>query len=223
MKDFSEIQNQILRISKSAKLLAVSKLQPAENIKLLYDKGQRLFGENYVQEFLQKKSELVQLEQIQWHFIGNLQSNKVKDIAGKCDVIHSIDSLKLMQKLSSVLVKNQARTAQKVLLQINLADEKSKGGFLKNDLDQFKDLIWNQPLVSVVGLMTLPPLQNEAAENRTYFRELKNIFDELNHCLPSEKRLVELSMGTSHDFHIALEEGATLVRLGTALFGERTP
>lgn len=216
-----KILSQIRKISPTAKLLAVSKLQPDVKIREVFNFGQRLFGENYVQEFLKKKNDLADLS-IDWHFIGQLQTNKVKQIAGGCGLIHSIDSIKLLEKLSSALAAGEVKSPQKILLQVNLSGEDSKAGFTENEILNLEDRLWNLPQVEVSGLMTLPPLQNEASENRIYFKKLRLLFEKLNQSLPSDKRLIELSMGTSHDFHIALEEGASIVRVGTVLFGERT-
>jgi pyridoxal phosphate enzyme (YggS family) len=218
---FSDIQKKIAHYP-SARLLAVSKFQSEEKIRKLYELGQRSFGENYVQEFLKKRQNLSDLTEMDWHFIGHLQTNKAKDVVGFCELIHSVDSLKLLEKLNSVL-ENGMKAKQRILLQINLADEDSKSGFSEEDLRKMDSRYWNLPYIQICGLMTLPPLQNQPEENRPYFRRLKKLLDELNQSFSQDKRLVELSMGTSHDFHIALEEGATLVRLGTVLFGERTP
>ena len=193
------------------KILAVSKLQPIEKIKNLYELGQRDFAENYIQEAL-KKIELLNDLQINWHLIGPIQKNKVKLLNKNFAYIHSIDSLELAQKISEFSIKHSY--VQKSFIQLNLSGEITKSGFLK---DQFYDA-WPQLTelkgLKIVGLMTMPPLENEPEKNRAFFKELKYIGDKLN--------LDEFSMGTSHDYQIALEEGATWIRLGTMLFGERT-
>ncbi len=224
--NWNRIHKQILDFQKKShsniksNVLAVSKMQSVEKIKELFELGQKYFGENYVQEFLEKKKALSHL-QIEWHFIGHIQSKKTKDIVGECELIHSIDSVKLIEKIEKIC-QEKSLTEQKILLQVNMGDEDSKTGFHEKDLFLLPKEIWQLPRVHIVGLMTLPPLQNQPEENRQYFRRLKEIRDTLNEKLPINRQLVELSMGTSHDFPIALEEGATYIRLGTVLFGERT-
>lgn len=203
-----------------AKVLAVSKLQPLEKIRSLYQKGQRLFGENYVQEALEKKEALQDLSDIQWHLIGHLQKNKVKLVAGKFALIHSIDSRALAEAISRHCQQNQ--TCQDILIQVNLAGEDSKSGFDKALLlKEWPELI-KLPGIRICGLMTMPPLTETGEEVRLYFRELRELRESLRQITDLKLHpLMELSMGTSHDYPVAIEEGATIVRLGTILFGER--
>lgn len=214
---FSDINKKIEIASKGRTvLLAVSKLQSEEKIRNLYSQGQRLFAENYVQEALQKKAHLADLKDIQWHFIGSMQSNKAKQVVGEFSWIHSVDSLSLAQKIST---QSAARgIQQKILLQVNLSGETTKGGFSEPELRQYIADLSALPSVIVGGLMTMPPLFEEAELARPYFHQLRKLRDELKLQFPS---LQELSMGTSSDYQIAIEEGATMVRLGTVLFGER--
>lgn len=220
------MQSQIASVGKgNSRLLAVSKLQSPQKIKKLFELGQRDFGENYVQEALQKQKLFADegtYKELRWHFIGHLQSNKVKDIAGKFELIHSVDSVKLASKINEYLRGKSSNIVQKILLQINLSKEETKSGFNGQTIyDDFPTLSKLEN-VQICGLMTLPPLQNEPAQNRTYFQQLRQIQENLNKIiLEPKKRLIELSMGTSHDFHIALEEGATIIRVGTLLFGSR--
>lgn len=203
-----------------AQVLAVSKLQPVEKIKALYDQGQRSFGENYVQEALEKMDTLKDLPDAQWHLIGSLQKNKVKYVVGKFALIHSVDSLELAQALSRQCVNKHVR--QNVLIQVNLAKEKSKGGFDHDTLLAQWSTLTQLPQIHIQGLMTMPPLTETGAEVRPYFRGLRELRDELKKQTDlSIHSLKELSMGTSHDYGVAIEEGATIVRLGTILFGER--
>ncbi|MBK9324111.1 MAG: YggS family pyridoxal phosphate-dependent enzyme [Bdellovibrionaceae bacterium] len=206
------------RTRESLKILAVSKLQPIQKIRNLYEKGHRLFGENYVQEALLKQDLLKDLE-IDWHMIGTLQRNKVKLVVGKFQLIHSVDSYELAQAISNQAVK--IKTLQKVLLQVNLAQEITKGGLSRERLLQQWADITSLSGIEITGLMTMPPLSDDPEEVRPYFNELSKLQTELIKQGPGRHPLRELSMGTSHDYHVAIEEGATIVRLGTILFGER--
>ncbi len=214
MTPLQQIQNEIKKFASNpkAQLLAVSKLQPNEKIRTAAQEGQIHFGENYVQEALTKQNELKDLK-IHWHFIGHLQKNKVKQIVGKFDLIHSVDSIALAQKISSVA--SDLNITQNILLQINLANEDSKGGFSSQELVSAMEQIQDLPHIKVAGLMTMPPLFEDSELCRPYFQQLKALADQF--------QLEHLSMGTSSDYRIALEEGATWVRLGTVLFGERPP
>ncbi len=198
------------QLSSGQKLLAVSKLQPSEKIEKLYSEGQRDFAENYVQEALKKIETLNHLD-IRWHLIGPLQKNKVKLLKKNFFCIHSIDSLDLAMRISDASLEIQH--VQKVFVQVNLSGETSKSGYEVKNLLQDWEKLTNLKGISVDGLMTMPPLENIPEKNRVFFKELKYIGSKLN--------INEYSMGTSHDYRIALEEGATWIRLGTMLFGER--
>jgi PLP dependent protein len=191
-------------------LLAVSKFQTIEKIAELAQQGQKYFAENYVQEALEKIKLLHHLN-LHWHFIGHLQKNKVKLIVGQFDLIHSVDSIELAEKIS--LATLEKKSQQKILLQINLAQEDSKGGFSEEEFKNLLPKIQELPGIKIVGLMTMPPLSNDPEESRPYFRRLRE--------LAGNSNLSELSMGTSSDYKVALQEGATWIRLGTILFGER--
>jgi hypothetical protein len=206
------------RTRESLKILAVSKLQPVEKIRRLYSAGHSLFAENYVQEALLKQETLKDLA-IEWHFIGSLQKNKVKLVVGKFTLIHSVDSVELAKAVSSHAEK--IKTSQKVLIQVNLAQEISKGGIDREGLLLHWSEIAALPGLEITGLMTMPPLTDDPEDVRSYFRELKELQIELLKRGAGRHHLHELSMGTSHDYHVAIEEGATIVRLGTILFGER--
>ena len=200
----------IKQLSGNQKLLAVSKLQPIEKIKALYEEGQRDFAENYIQEALEKIEKLKNLD-IHWHLIGSVQKNKVKFLKKNFDYIHSVDNLELAQKISDFAVKENH--VQKIFIQINVAEEQSKSGFSASEFEKAWPQLSRLPGIKVVGLMTMPPLENEPEKNRVFFKKLKYIGNKCN--------LHEFSMGTSHDYQIALEEGATWIRLGTMLFGHR--
>lgn len=206
------------RTRESLKILAVSKLQPIEKVRRLHAAGQNLFAENYVQEALLKQETLKDL-QIEWHFVGSLQKNKVKSVVGKFALIHSVDSFELARAISNYAEK--INTTQKVLLQVNLAQEITKGGFDRDSLRLHWAEIAALPGIEITGMMTMPPLTDDPEDVRSYFRDLRDLQAEFLKNGAGRHHLHELSMGTSHDYHVAIQEGATIVRLGTILFGER--
>lgn len=199
------------KLTPHQKILAVSKLQPIEKIRNLYNEGQSDFGENYIQEALEKIEGLSDCK-ISWHLIGPIQKNKVKFLKKNFAYIHSIDSFDLAKKVSEFA--QACDHVQKVFIQINLSEESSKSGFDLISFEQDWLRLTQLKGLEIVGLMTMPPLENEPEKNRVFFQKLKYIGSKLN--------LREYSMGTSHDFEIALQEGATWIRLGTMLFGERS-
>lgn len=220
-----EIKNQIQELcrqkkqsSASVKILAVSKLQSNERINVLLNQGQLDFGENYVQEFKEKHDAFLE-KSIQWHLIGHLQKNKVKTVVGRCHLIHSVDSVELAQEINKRAASASLR--QKILLQVNVAGENSKEGFNPEVLRAEIKNIFLLPQVEILGLMTMPPFVENPEDNRVYFRNLRTllkIFQSENGEHPS---FCELSMGTSQDYQVAIEEGATWIRLGSTLFGPR--
>jgi pyridoxal phosphate enzyme (YggS family) len=201
----------------SVRLVAVSKTQPAEAVKAALEAGQQLFGENYVQEFLEKAQQLP--ASVEWHFIGSLQSNKVKYLAGLTTLIHSVDRLSLAREIDRQWEK--IGKPCDILLQVNISGEETKSGTTSEDLLQLAREASLLPHLRVRGLMTMPPFFDEPERVRPYFRELKRLAE----VLASEQipgiTMEELSMGMSGDFEVAIEEGATLVRVGSAIFGER--
>jgi pyridoxal phosphate enzyme (YggS family) len=196
-RDLSEVQ-----------LVAVSKGQPAECVKQAVAAGQTQFGENYVKEALLKMKDVGGAE---WHFIGTLQSNKVKQIVGQFTLIHSVDRMSVMDAIARR--SEELNVIQAVLVEINLAEEASKAGLLFDQASDFLEKARDLRNIRVHGLMGLPPMGN-AESSRPYFRKLRGL-----------SRLIgdqcELSMGTSQDFEVAIEEGATLIRVGTDIFGPR--
>lgn len=203
-------------IPPGVRVVAVSKFQPASKIRALYQEaGLRDFGENYVQEAQAKREELSDLN-LHWHFIGRLQKNKAKQVVGSFSLIHSVDSLELARLIDRLSGEKGIR--QKILLQVNLAGEITKGGFSRENLTEALPALQACQHLSVAGFMTMPPLTENPEESRVYFRELRELKNRWGSEFPN---LSILSMGTSHDFRVAIEEGATLVRLGTVLFGER--
>lgn len=202
-----------------AKLIAVSKTQPVEKLQEAYAAGQRIFGENKVQEMEEKYHQLP--KDIEWHMIGHLQTNKVKHIAPFVSLIHSVDSLKLLHEINKQGKK--INRSVPCLLQVFIAQEETKFGFDESELLQ---LVQNFPVelthVQINGLMGMASLTDNQTQIRNEFRGLRNLFDRLaSQPLASQIELKELSMGMSSDFSIAVEEGSTLVRIGTAIFGER--
>ncbi len=216
----TEVCNKAKINTDAVNLLAVSKTHTSEMIQWAFEGGQMEFGENYVQEAIAKQKALAQLP-LQWHFIGQLQKNKVKNVVGSFSLIHSVDSLELAQKISQK-AKN-LNIQQKILLEVNLGNEETKSGFNKTTLTQQFDEVCSLPHLELSGLMALPPLFDDPEQTRPYFRELRTLFGSLKTALPKyrQSQWKFLSMGTTHDFPVAIEEGANIVRVGTAIFGER--
>ena len=186
----------------SVTLVAVSKTKPVELLREAVAAGQRSFGENYAQEFRDKHEELPDLD---WHFIGSLQTNKVKYVAGKASLVHTCDRLSLAQELSK-----RAPSEQRVLLEINIGREPQKAGVLPEDAAKLLDQVRALPKLRCDGLMCIPPAEGDP---RRHFAALRELGTKLG--------LRELSMGMSADYESAIEEGATIVRVGTAIFGSR--
>lgn len=207
-------------LPKHVRLVAVSKYHPVEMIQEAYDAGQRLFGENHVQEMTQKYALLP--KDIEWHFIGHLQTNKVKYIAPFVSLIHSVDSLKLLKEINK-----QAEKAQRVipcLLQIHIAKEETKFGF---SFDECREMLqqgeWkNLKNVQLCGVMGMGTFTDNVDQVRSEFHSLKDFFDEIKENVFSDNpSFREISMGMTDDYPIAIEEGSTLIRIGTKIFGER--
>lgn len=206
---------------KNITLVAVSKTKPVEAIKELYDLGHRDFGENYVQELVEKEQRLP--KDIRWHFIGHLQSNKVKYIAPFVHLIHGIDSFKLLKETDKQ-AKKIDRTID-VLLQVHIAEEETKFGLDENELNQFLTTNSNElhemKNVRVSGLMGMASFSEDKEKVRNEFRYLKGLYDRATQLQTQNLELRTLSMGMSGDYKIAIEEGSTLVRIGSLIFGER--
>ncbi len=201
------------------KLIGVSKKKPAEMILEFRKAGLRAFGENYVQEFLEKEEKLRDLD-ISWHFIGHLQKNKVKYIIDKVFMIHTLDSFELAKEIQKQAEKKNVSKVR-VLIQVNIGKEPQKAGIMPENVEKLlKDLkLFDR--IEVRGLMSIPPFL-PSEELRPFHKKLKELFDKLLQTnLVNPEVFKELSMGMSGDFDVAIEEGATMVRLGTILFGER--
>jgi pyridoxal phosphate enzyme (YggS family) len=192
------------------RLVAVSKTQPPEAVREAYAAGQRDFGENYAQEWRAKADALADLPDLRWHFIGGLQTNKARLLAGRVAYVHTVDRPELARELSR---RQEARGGRvRVFLEVNVAGEASKEGCAPAEVPALAEVVRTLPGLELVGLMCIPPLE---AESRPHFRLLRSLRDALG--------LAELSMGMSGDWREAVEEGATFVRIGTAIFGPRPP
>ncbi|HTJ84334.1 MAG TPA: YggS family pyridoxal phosphate-dependent enzyme [Polyangiaceae bacterium] len=199
----------------AVRLIAVSKGQPASALREAYAAGQRDFGENYAQELVAKSRELADLLDLRWHFIGHLQRNKVKDVVGAAAAVHTIDRLAVAEELS-----RRAPHDLDVLVEVNIEAEPQKAGALAVDVPALARAVDALPRLHLVGLMAIPPAGDAAEASRPHFAALARLAAELRADHP---RLVELSMGMSQDYAVAIGEGATLVRVGTAIFGARAP
>jgi PLP dependent protein len=194
-------------------LVAVTKKFPASAIRDAYALGLRDFGENYVQEFDTKRAELADCPGARYHFIGHLQSNKTKKAAEIFDVIHTVDSAKIARRLNDELALPSGHPGIQVLIEVKLSTEPAKAGAAPGEVPALVEAIRGCPHLRLLGLMTMPPWSDDAERSRPYFARLRE--------LAGENGLQHLSMGMSHDLEVAIEEGATIVRVGTALFGPR--
>ena len=206
------------RAESDIRLVAVSKTMSAEIVKEAIEAGMTDFGENYIQEARDKITSLSAFP-VSWHYIGHLQSNKAKYAVRMFDLIHSVDSLKLAGELDKFAKKNDK--VQDILIQVNVAREDSKSGIYEEDTIQLLTDIARLKNVAVKGLMTMPPFFNAPDRVRPYFAALRELRDRINAEKIPGISLKELSMGMTGDFEAAIEEGATMVRVGTAIFGER--
>jgi pyridoxal phosphate enzyme (YggS family) len=214
---FKNIQKIESQLNEACKLVAVSKRQPNSKILEAYADGFKRFGENYVQEIVSKSQELP--KDIEWHMIGHLQRNKVKFIAPFIELIHSVDSIKLLKEINKEALKNER--VINCLLQVHIAEEENKNGFdksglleaLGSDLSQFRN-------VSIIGLMGMSTFTDNMETVKAEFESLKLIFDHVQQTYPILP-LKELSMGMSGDWRVAMDHGSTLIRVGSSVFGER--
>ena len=202
----------------SIRLLAVSKTMPAEVVQDSIEAGISNLGENYIQEAREKINALAAYP-VTWHFIGHLQSNKAKYAVRLFDLIHSVDSLKLAQELNKYAKKNDK--IQAILIQVNVAKEVSKSGVYVEDTLQLLKEVSRLENIAVKGLMTMPPFFNAPEKARPYFTALRELRDQIKMEAIPNISMDELSMGMTGDFEAAIEEGATIVRIGTAIFGDR--
>lgn len=216
-RQLAEIKQKNLSVRADAQLIAVSKTKPISLITEAYLAGQRQFGENYVQELVDKASALTELTDLEWHFIGPIQSNKTRDIAKFANWVHSIDRLKIAERLSAQ--RPQGMPALKVLIQVNISDEASKAGLAAAEVLPFAAQVAALPNLELAGLMAIPaPAVNH--DNSQAFAAMQALSARLQQQFPQAKAL---SMGMSDDWQQALTFGATMIRLGTAIFGAREP
>jgi pyridoxal phosphate enzyme (YggS family) len=216
----ANIQKINQEIGQHARLIAVSKTKPIELLQEAYNAGQRLFGENKVQEMAAKWEQLP--KDIQWHMIGHLQTNKVKYMAGFVDLIHSVDSLKLLEIINKEAAKNNRKI--NCLLQVYIASEETKFGLDKGELMELLEHLKNAPLpnIEIKGLMGMASNTEDTNQIRREFRNLKQLFEQCKGTTFSgSNQFTEISMGMSGDYTIAVEEGSTLVRVGSSIFGSR--
>lgn len=198
-------------------LIAVSKTKPVEMLQEVYDEGIRNFGENKVQELCDKMDKMS--EDIKWHMIGHLQRNKVKYIVGRVELIHSVDSYRLAEEIN--IQAKKKNIVVPILVEINIAHEQTKFGISESDAIQLVEDISGLENVRIMGLMTIAPYVENAEDNRLYFRQIKDLSVDINRKNIDNVSMKILSMGMTGDYEVAIEEGATMVRVGTGIFGER--
>jgi pyridoxal phosphate enzyme (YggS family) len=196
------------RVPEEITLIAVSKRKPAADIVAAYEVGQRHFGENYIQEFQAKKTGLPELPRAIFHFIGKLQSNKTRVACDLFDSIHTVTSVKLARRMDE-----QSAGDRDVFIEVKLSEEEAKGGLAPEEVPQLAEFIRSSTKLNLRGLMTMPPWTEDPADARPYFQKLRALAD--------ANGLTDVSMGMSRDLEAAIEEGATFVRIGTAIFGKR--
>lgn len=198
-------------------LIAVSKTKPVETLQEAYDLGVRIFGENKVQELTAKYEALP--KDIHWHMIGHLQTNKVKYIIDKAELIHSVDSLKLAETIEKEAAKHDL--IADILVEVNVAEEESKFGMKMEEVIPFVEKVSAFPHVRVRGLMTIAPFVEDPEENRSIFTDLHKLYIDIKKKNHDNDTVSVLSMGMTNDYEVAIEEGATMVRVGTGIFGAR--
>lgn len=222
-RNYAEICERVVRAAERSgrtaadiTLLAATKTVDVDTINYAIQKGITHIGENRVQEFLSKEQGIVSVHR---HFIGHLQTNKVKDIITKVELIHSVDSLRLAREIQKMAERFD--TEMDVLLEVNVGGEESKSGMRPEEVEETLREIAKFSRVHVKGLMAIPPICEEPEENRKYFQRMRNLFLDIGSKKIDNSSMEILSMGMSDDYEVAIEEGATLVRVGTALFGKR--
>lgn len=203
----------------TVRLIAATKTVPVAPIQAAVDAGITHFGESRLQEALPKLDALAARTDVAWHFIGQLQRRKVKAVIGRFQLIHSVDSLELAHEIDRRA--EEKGLCQSVLLEVNVGEESTKTGFSASELANVLERLATMPNLAVKGLMAIPPPSEAPEAARPYFRAVRDLADSLKRSAHHRIRMDELSMGMSHDFEIAIEEGATYVRIGTAIFGER--
>lgn len=223
-QNFAEVENNINKACQRAgrnrdevTLIAVSKTKPVEMLQEAYDLGSRVFGENKVQEIMDKYDALP--KDISWHMIGHLQRNKIKYIIDKVDLIHSVDSVRLAEAIEKEAAKRDV--IANILLEVNVAKEDTKFGLMPEEVEDVIEEISKFSHIRVKGLMTIAPFVENPEENRGYFKRLRKLSVDIESKKVDNVTMSILSMGMTNDYEIAIEEGATMVRVGTGLFGAR--
>ncbi len=216
MSKFNKALEKVQKSKSEVTLLAATKTVDIDTINYAISKGISYVGENKVQELLAKHDSLIEVHE---HFIGHLQTNKVKDVIDKVELIQSVDSIKLAREISKQAVK--CGIVMNILLEVNIGGEESKWGFKPNDVEMAVSEISQLEGIKICGLMTIPPICESEDEVRKYFRKMNKLFIDIGTKKIDNSSMTILSMGMSDDFDIAIEEGANLVRVGTALFGKR--
>lgn len=214
----SEVATRCNRNSEDIRLVAVSKRFPVEVMREALAAGQMIFGENYIQEAVQKKNLLGEV--VKLHFIGNLQSNKAKFAVDTCSMVETVDRLKIAKAMNRYL--EETERSLDVLIQVNIGFDQNKSGVSPDESETLLKKIRDLPRLRVRGLMTMPPLMDDPEAVRPFFRDLRRLSEKMeDKGLLGDHGKTELSMGMSHDYQVAIEEGATLIRVGTAIFGQR--
>ena len=213
----ANIERVLSEMPNGVRLVAVSKFHPVEKLMAAYEAGQRIFGENRPQEMAQKYEELP--KDIEWHLIGHLQTNKIKKVLGRASLIQSVDSEHLLAAIEKEAAK--AGLVQNVLLEVNIGGEASKSGVSPEQLWPLLDTAAAQEHIRVCGLMAIPPVNDDDARNRAYLAAVHKLFVQAGERGYANVKMETLSMGMSGDYENAIREGATLVRIGTAIYGER--
>ena len=216
-KNIEDACNIAGRSPEEVTLIAVSKTKPIEMLKEAYDAGARVFGENKVQEIVDKYDQMP--SDVQWHMIGHLQRNKVKYIIDKVSMIHSVDSVRLAETIEKEAAKKAL--CMPILVEVNVAEEESKFGLTVEEVLPFLEEISSFQHIKVMGLMTIAPFVSDPEENREVFQKLKKLSVDIEAKNINNVNMSVLSMGMTNDYQVAVEEGATMVRVGTGIFGER--
>ena len=216
-KNIEEACDTAGRSPQEVTLIAVSKTKPVEMLKEAYDAGARVFGENKVQEIVDKYDQMP--SDVQWHMIGHLQRNKVKYLVGKVDCIHSVDSIRLARQIETESAKKDVIT--KILIEVNVAEEESKFGISLEEVEDIVKEISKYPHIRIEGLMTIAPYTDNPEENRQVFANLHKVYVDIKHKNIDNVNMNVLSMGMTGDYEVAIEEGSTMVRVGTGIFGMR--
>ena len=216
-KNIEEACDTAGRSPQEVTLIAVSKTKPVEMLKEAYDAGARVFGENKVQEIVDKYDQMP--SDVQWHMIGHLQRNKVKYIIDKVDLIHSVDSVRLAETIDKEAEKHGV--IANILIEVNVAKEESKFGLMPEEVPEFVEKIAGFPHIRVKGLMTIAPFVENPEDNRPVFAHLRKLSVDIAKKNIDNITMSILSMGMTNDYQVAIEEGATMVRVGTGIFGAR--